>query len=62
MVDFLPHGAPPMNVDHPTGEWGVVWWNLPPYNAWRAVLDGWVSVADGMLVVHRLTSTPKTEH
>lgn len=53
-VDYVPKGAPRVNSDHPTGDWGVVWWDLPPYNVWGVREHGRVPIDGGMLYVHIL--------
>lgn len=51
-VEFIPKGTPRINVDHPTGDQGVLWWDLPPFNAWDVVEHGRVPLDKGTLVVH----------
>ena len=53
-VDYVPHGTPRINVDHPTGDQGVIWWDLPPYNVWGVTEHGRVPLDGGTLVVHVL--------
>jgi len=57
VVDYVPNGTPRVNTDHPTGDWGVVWWDLPPYNVWGMREHGRVAMDGGMLYVHILTSS-----
>lgn len=56
-VEFIPKGAPRINVDHSTGDQGTLWWDLPPYNAWGVVEHGRVPLDIGTLVVHVLETT-----
>jgi len=51
-VEFIPKGVPRINVDHPTGDHGVIWWDLPPYNAWGAVEHGRIPLDIGTVVVY----------
>lgn len=53
-VEFIPKGALRINVDHPTGDQGTLWWDLPPYNAWGAVEHGRVPLDVGTVVVHSM--------
>jgi len=57
-VDFVPHATPRINVDLPTGDWRVVWWDLPPYNVWGVREHGRVPMDGGTLYVHILEVSP----
>lgn len=57
VVDFVPKGAPRLNIDLPTGDWRVIWWDLPPYNAWGLRPHGRVHIEGGMVYVNLLSTT-----
>lgn len=61
VVDFIPDGTPRINTDRPTGQWGVVWWDIAPYSALNAVLNGYVPLSSGKLAFHRILK-PRVTH
>jgi hypothetical protein len=60
VVDYIPNGVPRINTDHPTGQWGVVWWDLAPYSVWSAVLHGYISMPNGKLACYRILKPSST--
>lgn len=56
VVDYIPKGCPRVNSDLPTGDWRVIWWDLPPYKAWGMRPHGRVPVEGGHIVVHLITA------
>lgn len=61
-VDYVPKGAPRINVDHPTGDWGVIWWDLPPFNVWGVRPHGRVPLEEGDVTVHLLETSAQAQH
>jgi len=52
VIDFVPKGTPRVNSDLPTGDWRVIWWDLPPYNVWGMRPHGRVPIEGGMICVY----------
>lgn len=60
LVEWIADEAVRENCDHASGTYGVLWWDLPPFNVWGATLHGRVPMDGGTVWVHRLPCTPAT--